>query len=439
MKEAFHIATTGRPGPVLDRHAQGRAGRARSCRLRPPTEPARLPTPDRRRPRRARAAAGRRALITPGQAADHLRRRRHHQRRGVAPSCARSPRRPASRSTTDPDGPRRLPQRRTRCALDMLGMHGTVYANYAVNEADLLLALGVRFDDRVTGKVERVRQARQDRPHRHRPVGDQQEQGGPHRPSSATSALTRSPSSTRRVPSATSGRSRDWVEQIAGLEDAEPVPATTRTATTPSCRSTPSSELWQLMHDRGGRRSSSPASASTRCGRPSTTSSTARGTGSPRGGLGTMGFGLPAAWARQAAHPDKLVIDIDGDGSFLMNIQELATAADVRAAGEGAAAQQPAPGHGRAVGGPVLRGPLRRHQLRALPAELRGDRGGLRDPRHDRARPLRARRRPRRGARLRRAGAGSTSTSTPRPRSSRWSPRARGRTIMVGSPPPVGA
>src|SRR5437879_10700420 len=37
--------------------------------------------------------------------------------------------------------------------LQMLGMHGTVYANYAVNEADLLLAFGVRFDDRVTGKV----------------------------------------------------------------------------------------------------------------------------------------------------------------------------------------------------------------------------------------------------------------------------------------------
>src|SRR3978361_1273441 len=38
-------------------------------------------------------------------------------------------------------------------ALEMLGMHGTVYANYAINDADLLLALGVRFDDRVTGKL----------------------------------------------------------------------------------------------------------------------------------------------------------------------------------------------------------------------------------------------------------------------------------------------
>jgi acetolactate synthase-1/2/3 large subunit len=43
------------------------------------------------------------------------------------------------------------------------------------------------------------------------------------------------------------------------------------------------------------------------------------------GGLGTMGFGLPAAMGAQAAHPDALVVDIDGDGSFLMNIQELAT------------------------------------------------------------------------------------------------------------------
>jgi acetolactate synthase-1/2/3 large subunit len=43
------------------------------------------------------------------------------------------------------------------------------------------------------------------------------------------------------------------------------------------------------------------------------------------GGLGTMGFGLPAALGAQAAHPGKLVIDIDGDGSLLMNIQEMAT------------------------------------------------------------------------------------------------------------------
>lgn len=43
-------------------------------------------------------------------------------------------------------------------------------------------------------------------------------------------------------------------------------------------------------------------------------------------GLGTMGFGLPSALGAMAANPDKLVVDIDGDGSFLMNVQELATA-----------------------------------------------------------------------------------------------------------------
>ncbi len=43
------------------------------------------------------------------------------------------------------------------------------------------------------------------------------------------------------------------------------------------------------------------------------------------GGLGTMGFGLPAAVGAKAAHPDRLVVDIDGDGSLLMNIQEMAT------------------------------------------------------------------------------------------------------------------
>ena len=54
-------------------------------------------------------------------------------------------------------------------------------------------------------------------------------------------------------------------------------------------------------------------------------SSPGRGRGSPPRGLGSMGFGLPAAMGVQAAFPDALVVDIDGDGSFVMNIQELAT------------------------------------------------------------------------------------------------------------------
>ena len=55
-------------------------------------------------------------------------------------------------------------------SLSMLGMHGAVYANYAINSADLLLAFGVRFDDRVTGKLTEFAKRRY-RAHRHRPGG----------------------------------------------------------------------------------------------------------------------------------------------------------------------------------------------------------------------------------------------------------------------------
>ncbi len=71
-------------------------------------------------------------------------------------------------------------------SLDMLGMHGTVYANYAINEADLLLALGVRFDDRVTGKVSEFAKHGKIVHVDDRSLGDQQDQGGRHPDRSAT-------------------------------------------------------------------------------------------------------------------------------------------------------------------------------------------------------------------------------------------------------------
>ena len=64
-------------------------------------------------------------------------------------------------------------------SLDMLGMHGSVYANYAVDNCDLLLALGVRFDDRVTGKVSEFASRATIDPRRRRSFGDQQDQAGP--------------------------------------------------------------------------------------------------------------------------------------------------------------------------------------------------------------------------------------------------------------------
>ena len=63
-----------------------------------------------------------------------------------------------------------------------------------------------------------------------------------------------------------------------------------------------------------------------------------------------MGYGYPAALGAKVARPDKQVIDIDGDGSFLMNIQELATAHVEKIAAKAIILEQPAPRHGRAMG-----------------------------------------------------------------------------------------
>jgi acetolactate synthase-1/2/3 large subunit len=82
-------------------------------------------------------------------------------------------------------------------------------------------------------------------------------------------------------------------------------------------------KLYELT---GGRPSSPPKWGRTRCGPPSTTISTDPNHFITSGGLGTMGFGLPAAIGAQVACPDALVVDVAGDGSIQMNIQEMATA-----------------------------------------------------------------------------------------------------------------
>ncbi len=78
------------------------------------------------------------------------------------------------------------------------------------------------------------------------------------------------------------------------------------------------------------------------------------------GGLGTMGYGLPAAMGVQIAHPDALVIDIAGEASILMNIQEMSHPRAVPPAGEGVHPEQPIHGHGAAVAGAAARRPLLR-------------------------------------------------------------------------------
>ena len=73
------------------------------------------------------------------------------------------------------------------------------------------------------------------------------------------------------------------------------------------------------------------------------------------GGLGSMGFGLPAAIGAQAARPDELVVDIDGDGSFVMNVQELATLHAENLPVKCFRFEQPIPRHGCPVGGSIYK------------------------------------------------------------------------------------
>src|SRR5437762_4562338 len=148
MKEAFYIASTGRPGPVIVDVPKDIQNKMLVADYDPPMN---LPgyRPDRRASRQELEAvlqairASRRPIIYAGGgiiAAGATRQLRAFvDRTGIA-------------VTLTVHGLGGFPSDHFLC-LQMLGMHGTVFANYAINEADLLLAWGVRFDDRVTGKV----------------------------------------------------------------------------------------------------------------------------------------------------------------------------------------------------------------------------------------------------------------------------------------------
>lgn len=204
-------------------------------------------------------------------------------------------------------------------SLHMLGMHGTVYSNYAVNEADLLLALGVRFDDRVTGKLAEFAK-------HGKIVHVDIDPSEMHKNKEAHIPII--------------GDVKDFLQRLNAAFTDEDIPDTTAWwAQIEEWRSKyplryndsgdailqqyAIEELWRQTKARdpyiavGVGQHQMWAAQWFRFNKPRHWLSSS--------GLGTMGFGLPAAMGVQAAHPGELVIDIDGDGSFQMNIQELAT------------------------------------------------------------------------------------------------------------------
>lgn len=204
-------------------------------------------------------------------------------------------------------------------SLHMLGMHGTVYANFAVDEADLLLAFGVRFDDRVTGKFEEF--AKHGKiVHVDIDPSELHKNKEAHIPIVAdlkealiaiNAALT-----DDDIPDLS-----DWNSKIAQWK--KQYPLSYSDAGDQIQQQYAIEELYNQTKDQD------PYIA-VGVGQHQMWTAQYYKFNKPRrwlssSGLGTMGFGLPAAMGVQAAFPDSLVIDIDGDGSFQMNIQELAT------------------------------------------------------------------------------------------------------------------
>lgn len=202
-------------------------------------------------------------------------------------------------------------------SLDMLGMHGSVYANWAIRDCDLLLALGVRFDDRVTGKVsEFAKHAKI--VHIDIDPSEINKNKEAHIPivSDVKTALKDLNELVERKDDID-----DWRKQCLQWKTENPFHYDDKFDGILQQHAI--AELSRITQDRdtiitvGVGQHQMWSAQFFKFKRPRTWLSSS--------GLGTMGFGLPAAVGAQAAFPDSLVVDIDGDGSFMMNIQELAT------------------------------------------------------------------------------------------------------------------
>ncbi|MCP4365706.1 MAG: biosynthetic-type acetolactate synthase large subunit [Planctomycetes bacterium] len=200
-------------------------------------------------------------------------------------------------------------------SLGMLGMHGTGYANHSVQESDLLIAVGSRFDDRVTGKIDEFaphakiihidvdpasisKNIKVDIP----VVGD------------AKSILTELIKDVRFE------ERKEWFNKIDGWKKKYPL-----TYKNTGVDVKPQYVVEQIYEATKG-----DAIITTEVGQNQMWAAHYYTFTEPRsfissGGLGTMGYGFPAAIGAQLGCPDKTVVDIAGDGSIQMNIQELAT------------------------------------------------------------------------------------------------------------------
>lgn len=338
INEAFEIATTGRPGPVLVDLPKDVTGGVLS---RPIPVSSTLPTHPSAATIAARELSRKQLETSIKRSADLI-------------NISKKPVIYAGQGMiSTPDGPRLLKELADKAcipvtttlqglgafdelddkSLHMLGMHGSAYANMAMQEADLILALGARFDDRITLSVAKFAPAAK--------AAAAEGRGG-------IIHFEIMPKNINKVVQATEavegdvitnlehllphvkpcperpewfGQINDWKKRFPwayekegpnGLIKPQTVIATLSKLTelikdnTVITTGVGQHQMWTAQHYRW------------RHPRTMITS----------GGLGTMGYGLPAAIGAKVARPDALVIDIDGDASFSMTLTELSTAAE---------------------------------------------------------------------------------------------------------------
>jgi acetolactate synthase-1/2/3 large subunit len=315
VKEAFHIATTGRPGPVLIDLPKDIQEATLVPDYDPPMNlPGYRPVKNHAQPEQIQqvAAAIKRARrpviyagggVVSGEASEEL--RELVKRTGI----------PVTMTLM---GLGAYPVDDYK-SLRMLGMHGTVYSNFAVDEADLLIALGVRFDDRVTGKLAEF--AKHSKiVHIDIDPSEINKNKSAHIP--IISDVKYALAELNKIVEAPESGLPEWWEKIDRWRAEYPLKydeAWDRNILPQHAIRT----LSEMVRDQD-------PIVSVGVGQHQMWAAQYFDFRQPRSwlsssGLGTMGFGLPAAMGAKMAFPDRLVIDIDGDGSFLMNIQELAT------------------------------------------------------------------------------------------------------------------
>lgn len=321
IKEAFYIARTGRPGPVVidipKNFQEGVFEPDFDAPMDLPGYEPELPLPvDKLDAALPLLLAAKRPAIYAGggvviaEAADQLRELAERLQIPVATTLM---------------GIGAMPEDHP-LSVRWLGMHGAVYANYTVNEADVVLAIGARFDDRVTGAVktfcEHARiihidyDAAELNKNKKVEMAIRADAGAALRYLNAK--LEEQGCAVKEY--AVENRP-EWFSLIEQWKKDYPLSYETR-----EHEIAPQSIIEELYRQLGGQE----AIICTGVGQHQMFAAQFYRFNKPRrlstsGGLGSMGYGLPAAMGAHVAYPDLPVINIDGDGSFLMNVQELGT------------------------------------------------------------------------------------------------------------------